>query len=280
MIDSVNLPIQIPIPISCPRANNIAIMWKKFILTICLLVWRVSHAGAQPPQGVVYRGDTMPPADVKRQGGFVPKGMDMSRRPFAKLASTSLYDHVNGDNQTGQAPDNSGYVSTSSDIRVARRAVQSYGGSGFVYYIRPSSNFIDADATLGRYHPRPTNLEDEFSALWGIDFSQVVGWMEITGGADMGYTSNPDFNATAYLGATAGGVRPELAGFIRSHVAWLEHPWRDYTNCECDHQNHSTALAMVDQRYLMGRTVPPPSPSRMTAFSSDDQRPRRHHPHP
>ncbi|MBF1994034.1 heat-labile enterotoxin subunit alpha [Serratia symbiotica] len=177
----------------------------------------------------VYRSVMEDPELVKAADGFLPKGMD-GTRPNQPIPSVSLYNHAMG-SETGLARYDSGYVSTTSSLRLAHIWSNSqFPGTSYIYTIQPTPNFIDVNASLGRYSPHPG--EEEFAALGPIRWAQIIGWRRVHFNVMGEFIRNRDFNRNLYQGMHATESVPELAGFPRSHPAWGQPPWRYYTNCD------------------------------------------------
>ncbi|KAI0095722.1 heat-labile enterotoxin alpha chain-domain-containing protein [Nemania sp. FL0031] len=182
---------------------------------------------AQSPPKIVYRADLISPEDLKRQGSFLPKGMD-GTRPFQPPADTSLYNHLQG-TPTGTSRFTSGYVATTASLDFARRFLHTtLGGRGYIYRIHVSPNFIDAAGTLRQFYSH--SEEEEFASLGPIHYSQVLGWTEFRQGVEQPEVLNPSYD-TRYDQVTSGGTQYQLAGFPPNHVAWGLEPWRDFSNC-------------------------------------------------
>lgn len=116
------------------------------------------------------------PELVRAADGFLPKGMDGARQN-EPIPSVSLYNHAMG-SETGLARYDSGYVSTTSSLRLAHIWSNSqFPGTSYIYTIQPTPNFIDVNASLGRYSPLPG--EKEFAALGQIRWAQIIKWRRV-----------------------------------------------------------------------------------------------------
>ena len=190
-----------------------------FILALCQ---------AQTPPTIVYRADLLPPDELKLQKKFFPRGMGGTREIEPPL-NTSLYNHVQGA-VTGTSRYDSGFVSTTTDMNFARQFVQTtLGGSGYIYAIHVTPNFIDAAGTLGQFYTH--SEEREYAALGPIYYEQVLGWTEVIGGVEQPLVGNRDYDITRFGQYTDGGIQPQLAGFPPNHRAWGLEPWRPFANC-------------------------------------------------
>lgn len=119
----------------------------------------------------------------------------------------------------------------------------------WVYWIRSTPNFIDVRETLGVYAVDLFN--QEFAALGGFRWEQVLGWIELQTSTAMQdqlkdygrsaaiklerfiqtkeFFHNADYNPTYDRGKTSGAV-PQLAGFPEGHLAWERFPWHQYAD--------------------------------------------------
>lgn len=170
----------------------------------------------RPIPKIVYRADLADPDTLRRSGGIFAKSVDGKlpadlnteqkmknerdrldrEQPRPGGLKWTEYEvlllrHVTG-TTTGMSAASSPFVST-SDTRWVAVAVsqQSLGGTGYIYEIRPTANFIDTSATLGAAHPHKS--ENEWSVLHQIHWNQIMGWRDFTGK----YTANPDYDPTA-----------------------------------------------------------------------------------
>ncbi|MET3559850.1 cholera enterotoxin subunit A [Bartonella japonica] len=177
----------------------------------------------------VYRAAMESPEAIKRDGGFIPRGMD-GTRPNQPPLDINLWNHVHG-SETGMARYNSGYVSTTINRGIAINWVNNHlNHNGYVYHIRATPNFIDVNASLRRYSPHQD--EQEMAALGMIHWNQVIGWQRVRGGTVGEFVPNPDYRERLYTSLAAGGAQPQLAAFPDAHPAWREQPWSEYAECE------------------------------------------------
>lgn len=200
---------------------------------VALLVVASGSVMAQPSQipRFIYRADTRAPNDVRRAGGFVARGVDASRP--GTIVDLSLFSHAIG--HAGPQNDRSGYVATTTDFMGAYRWLWDHGGGfrmGYVYTIRPTVNFVDVNASLGRFLEPILREEHEWAALGRIHWYQVVGWRSIAEPPDTPMTPNPQYNPN-HIAFTVPvvGTLPELAHFPAAHEAWGEMPWMAFTSC-------------------------------------------------
>ncbi|RDA88366.1 hypothetical protein CP532_5613 [Ophiocordyceps camponoti-leonardi (nom. inval.)] len=116
----------------------------------------------------LFRGDTRSPADVRAAGGFLPD----DETDYEDARVYSLSDHVNGRLAY------SAYISTSRSF--GQSAVHfglRLGPGSYVYRIHVTPNMIDVNSVLpnGRFA-----FQDEVSALGGIPWTSVQGWLQMS----------------------------------------------------------------------------------------------------
>ncbi|MDD9330729.1 MAG: enterotoxin A family protein, partial [Bartonella sp.] len=110
----------------------------------------------------------------------------------------NLWNHVHG-SETGMARHNSGYVSTTINRGFAINWVNDHlNHNGYVYHIRATPNFIDVNASLGRFSPY--EHEREVAALGVIHWEQIIGWQRSSGGVVGPFVRNPDYREQLYAG--------------------------------------------------------------------------------
>ncbi|WP_052044823.1 enterotoxin A family protein [Candidatus Arsenophonus nilaparvatae] len=200
---------------------------KGYCILLCLLVF--SHCSLADNSEKVYRAAMESPEDVKRAGGFYPRGMD-GTRPNQPPPNINLWDHVHGAD-TGMARHDSGYVSSTTARGFAINWVNDHlNHNGYVYHIRATPNFIDVNGTLRNYSPHAEELET--AALGIIYWSQIIGWERVRGGVVGAFIANPDYRERLYSNLASSGPQPQLAGFPDGHPAWGIQPWFPFANCE------------------------------------------------
>ncbi|EFQ36831.1 cholera enterotoxin subunit A2, partial [Colletotrichum graminicola M1.001] len=190
----------------------------------------------------VYRGAGRSPQEIKAAGGFLPKGLTTVG---VVAPDISLFSHVdvpqevdeNGNSiGLGSTADNDGYVSlTKSFFLALGHAFYSRDQkTTYVYKIKSTPNMIDVAKTLREYNLYEE--EDEFSALGGVKWDQIVAWYKVDGHSLRTYSwlwqiKNPDYNARKYSGFRPGGAQYGLAGFPADHEAWNKEPWSKFKPC-------------------------------------------------
>ncbi|PHH66529.1 putative enterotoxin [Ophiocordyceps australis] len=130
-------------------------------------------------------------------------------------------------------------------------------GSGYVYLIHGSNNMINVQQVLAEHTPEPE--EEEYAALGGVHFDQVVGWWQVDMNDEKGrmpswireydydeadeftphtwthspFTPNIFYNAPKYETMTTWSGPSEVvrafAGFQEDNdKAWSDERWKDY----------------------------------------------------
>ncbi|PFH60756.1 putative enterotoxin [Ophiocordyceps unilateralis] len=199
--------------------------------------WPLISKPARAPM-FVFRGDGRKPAAIRAEGGWLPWAV-------AKRTSKAfgLFNHEK-DIKFAKGQRDTVYVSTTTSFDVAARYARMNAKGRkdtYVYYIRASPNMIDMNRSLG--NETQFWWQREFSAMGGIRWSQVVGWVHANssffngcdyavpdcGSEDLNnnffyqslnkkcsralYTPNPDYCEARWAPFTAGGWEPQLAGF-------------------------------------------------------------------
>ncbi|KYK58851.1 hypothetical protein DCS_05869 [Drechmeria coniospora] len=189
---------------------------------------------------IVSRSDFRSPDEVKAHGGFQPVGT-LKRTPeniMAGGASASLYNHMCGGAQPKFSQPTL-YVSTSRSQIAAERFLGTK--PGYLYRIHATANFIHQPKSLGKWlfftdfmtlEDIHIAHEDEYSALGGIRWPQVMGYTYLAQGvktpeAERVYVENKDYNPF-YDQFFATEDYPKLAGFPVNHPAWREPRYSQY----------------------------------------------------
>ncbi|PHH85985.1 putative enterotoxin [Cordyceps sp. RAO-2017] len=197
--------------------------------------------GSQPHPAYVFRGDTNTPDQIRAKGGILPRSVVYPSSPGAY----GIWNHANAyvlDASTGRKE--TVYVSTTTDITVAHSFATGDNGEheGYIYYIHATPNMIEVGGTLLQYNPFPH--EDEYSALGGILWTQIIGWIHLPANSrklligerigirDPWYASRFEWNAdydSSFDQYRASGGQPQLAGFFGSvENRNQESPWSKY----------------------------------------------------
>ncbi|KAJ4296178.1 hypothetical protein N0V90_006222 [Kalmusia sp. IMI 367209] len=171
----------------------------------------------------VFWVDSRTPMEIKKDGGFLPKGYkakiskSKSKKKGGKSIKVkedvSLYNHVKGGTD-GFSLDNDGYVSTTSSQSVAEGWVTKFlGGNGYTYKIAAYANLIDCQEILKAYNVFP--YEKEFAGLNIIPWEQVMEWASFStsrGAVTKGVpVANKDFDAAQYGNRAHGGAQKKTS---------------------------------------------------------------------
>ncbi|KAF3808447.1 Heat-labile enterotoxin IIB A chain [Colletotrichum gloeosporioides] len=165
------------------------------------------------------------PTEMRAAGNFAPRG---ASRFLEVTPNVSMYNHAVGA-ESGASRDNDGYVSTTaSEDTAVRFLTQMFGGNGYVYEIAAAGNFIQVSGTLGQFSPYPN--EQEYAALGGFSWDQVIRWRHYTNGvADAaGMEDNNVYEGRIYNSLRPNNGQPSLAGFPAGHRAWTLSPWNAF----------------------------------------------------
>ncbi|KAK1709542.1 heat-labile enterotoxin alpha chain-domain-containing protein [Colletotrichum lupini] len=191
-----------------------------FFVVLVLQLWTaVCNA-----QFSVWRADTRTPTEMRAAGLFAPRG---ASQILQIVPNVSMYNHaVGADN--GASRDNDGYVSTTaSEDTAVGFLTNMFNGNGYVYEIAAAANFIQVSGTLGEFSPYPN--EQEYAALGGFSWDQVIRWRHYTNGvADGGLQDNNEYEGRIYNGLRPTNSMPSLAGFPAGHRAWTLSPWNAF----------------------------------------------------
>ncbi|RDA94228.1 putative heat-labile enterotoxin [Ophiocordyceps camponoti-saundersi (nom. inval.)] len=238
----------------------IIILWLVAVGSTATTTTKASIPDSSRPS-IVYRADSRPPSEIRKSGGFWPAGM--TRGNFLQLPqNTSLVNHISGDDRWTSGNE-SGYVSTTRSFEVAVEILlrNHLVPDGFIYEIHATPNFIDVEASLLNFHQG--RKEEEFAALGGIQFYQVVAWRQVamaptrSGYYNVRRTVNEEYRSGYFDGATAGGSQPQLAGFAADHIVFRERlePW-----CGADRTK------AVDDRCVLADETPSQTAKRYMAL--------------
>ncbi|TWU72508.1 hypothetical protein ED733_002528 [Metarhizium rileyi] len=203
-----------------------------------------------PMPQILYRGDPRSPEEVAADGGFYPRSDVV---PSSENNGFSLWLH-HEDNRTTHPQRATAYVSTTRNFGIAVSYSDPRKTAGWVYEIQALPHLVDLDATL-RQGMR-WRIEEEFSALGGIPWTQVRRTMKIPGGRtsrfysgqkggnwtivtqemvqkkvpDAKWVDNVDYNS-AFDQFKASPGQPQLAGWsgIREEFN-SKQPWNAYND--------------------------------------------------
>ncbi|RDA94581.1 putative heat-labile enterotoxin [Ophiocordyceps camponoti-saundersi (nom. inval.)] len=222
--------------------------------------WPLTTDAPRTP-AFVFRGDGRSPDVIRAEGGWLPYAIaERSSKAFGLLNHEKDIKFDKGKRDTV-------YVSTTTSFDVAARYARMNGKKRrdtYVYYLHASPNIIDLNRSLG--NETQFWWQREYSAMGGIRWSQVVGWVHINssffdafhysvpdcgledlsnnffyqhlkqGGSDAFYTASSDYCESRWMPFSAGGWEPQLAGFAEyegefkkeNKPSWFREvePWR------------------------------------------------------
>lgn len=194
---------------------------KNIFILLVLNLWTVLCNA----QFRVWRADTRTPTEMRAAGLFAPRG---ASQILQIVPNVSMYNHAVGA-PNGASRDNDGYVSTTASETTAVNFLrQMFNGNGYVYEIAASANFIQVSGTLGQFSPYPN--EQEYAALGGFSWDQVIRWRHYTNGVEdaAGLQDNNEYEGRIYNGLRPTNGEPRLAGFPSNHRAWGLSPWNAF----------------------------------------------------
>ncbi|RCI17422.1 putative heat-labile enterotoxin [Ophiocordyceps polyrhachis-furcata BCC 54312] len=210
--------------------------------------WPLTTDGSSPSPLFLFRGDGRGPDAIRAEGGWLPWAIaERSAKAFGLVNHEKDIKFAKGQRDTV-------YVSTTTSFDVAARYALINAKNGketYVYYIHASPNIVDLNRSLGN----ETRFwwQREFSAMGGIRWSQVVGWLRIDSGffdaynysvPDCGsehlsnqffhqhlgqqashepfFAHSPDYCRARWMRFAAGGWEPQLAGFAEDEGAFVK----------------------------------------------------------
>ncbi|MFL9864461.1 enterotoxin A family protein [Paraburkholderia fungorum] len=174
-----------------------------------------------PQPYTLYRPSNVTPEQMKQANGF-------------NLQDTRMQ-NVNLDLHNFQlaarpgAVDGAGYLGTFRDrLSATERLSSGAQKSGYVYYVAPSPNMVDVDASLGR----GDRMSDagEVAAMGRIDSSQVRGWRKFENGELGSYVVNPDYRSDIFDHTRTAGAQPQLAHFSTNNSIWTDDDHKSFVS--------------------------------------------------
>ncbi|PHH66273.1 putative enterotoxin [Ophiocordyceps australis] len=202
----------------------------------------------------VFRGEWRSPTTLKAQGGFIPYSISP---PTEK--GYGLLNHQQNKVLDAQGHKDTVYVSTSALFDAAAKfaCTMSNGGyllggrNRFVYLIHASPNMISMTESLLQFDDFPG--EEEFTAMGGILWEQVYGWVRLpdtyraidpektrhghSSFYDMvrgHFSFNPDYNSNKFKDQPASGGQFRLAGVPKSEWPWSHYQQKSMRDAALD----------------------------------------------
>ncbi|RDA93517.1 putative heat-labile enterotoxin [Ophiocordyceps camponoti-saundersi (nom. inval.)] len=213
------------------------------------------HLTLPSGDNIVYRADTITPAELRKRDGFWPQGMTPSPQAYPLAANVSLYRHAEESIEVNNR-DSWGFIQTTSRFELALNWMNVRDLlPGYVYAIHATPNFVNVHQSLKEYDMRKE--EGEYAALGSIRYDQVMAWRRIqvnpvqptvplVGPVEV----NPMYDEAMYGNETWGGAAYELAGFpddTYEAVAKGLEPWCHTGGC------NPKATRAAAQTYLGSR---------------------------
>ncbi|MFM0551332.1 enterotoxin A family protein [Paraburkholderia sediminicola] len=183
-----------------------------------------STADRQP--FALYRPSDVAPSALKKQGGF------SAERTRLRDINLDLHDFDVAANPLGT--DSAGYLGTfrTTDVAIARLPAGPGNGSeknatnGYIYYVAPSPNMVNVNASLGSHARAPQT--QEVAAMGRIDYTQIRGWRQVANGKPGAYVANPDYRWDIYDQTRTAGAQPQLSHFPATDPAWADEIHRPF----------------------------------------------------
>lgn len=176
---------------------------------------------SDPQPYAFYRPSNVTPEQMKQANGF-------------NLQDTSMQNvNLNLHNfQLAARPgavDGAGYLGTFRDrLSATERLSSSAQKSGYVYYVAPSPNMIDVDASLGKGDRMSGG--GEVAAMGRIDNAQVRGWRKFENGELGSYVANPDYRSDIFDHTRTAGAQPQLAHFSVDDPIWTDDDHKSFVS--------------------------------------------------
>lgn len=143
--------------------------------------WGLNVVQKAPQTGVVFYGDFRWPEEARKQGGFLTPA-DIKYRGSVPTSNTySLLEHM----KEQQPREATFFLPTfdtfgmAAEVAAKSAAVSTKGFAGVVYAISATPNIIDVDLTMGNREGALYPTEHRFAAAGGIQWSQVLGWIQV-----------------------------------------------------------------------------------------------------
>lgn len=176
----------------------------------------------------LYRPSDVAPNALKKQGGFSAEGTRL------RDINLDLHDFDVAANPAGT--DSAGYLGAfrSPDVAIGRLpagpadASGNNATNGYIYFVAPSPNMVDVNASLGSHARAPQT--QEVAAMGRIDYTQIRGWRQVVNGKPGAYIANPDYRWDIYDQTRTAGAQPQLSHFPATDPAWADGIHRPFVN--------------------------------------------------
>ncbi|MFC0576417.1 enterotoxin A family protein [Paraburkholderia solisilvae] len=158
----------------------------------------------------LFRPSTLTPDDLAERGGF-----DCERTTLRNV-NLDLHDFDLA-SQPGLI-DSAGYLGTFRDERTAAARLSSMAPDGYIYFVAPTPNMVDVNASLGSQARAPETAE--LAAMGRIDYAQIRGWREVKNGVEGEFVRNRAYRWDVFNQTETAGTQPQLARFPIANDAW------------------------------------------------------------
>jgi hypothetical protein len=164
----------------------------------------------------LFRPSTLTPNEVAGRGGFdceqtILRNVSLDLHDFDLASRPGLIDSA-------------GYLGTFRDERTAAARLANMAPDGFIYFVAPSPNMVDVNATLDSHAREPENAE--VAAMGRIDHTQIRGWREVKNGVAGKFVRNPAYRWDIYNQTETAGRQPQLARFPIADDVWEKTGYR------------------------------------------------------
>ncbi|KJZ74539.1 hypothetical protein HIM_06135 [Hirsutella minnesotensis 3608] len=168
------------------------------------------EARDEPTPSAVYRVDSRSPDEIRKAGGFLPRGSLDADEGY------SVYKHVRAARGSPVALA-SVYVSTSGDLKAAEQVFKAMGiKEAWIYRIDPTPNIFSVKDTLKTdFYP----TQKEWIALGGTRWDQTNGYAKVKQSMKtedilgLNFQQPKGYVAGKYSNSAVSGPQPALAGF-------------------------------------------------------------------
>lgn len=177
----------------------------------------IDVSGSRQPYAL-FRPSTATPDALKTSGGF------SSRNTPLRDISLDLHHFDVAANPA--LTDSAGYLATFRSGRAALQRLSAQSQDGYIYYVAPTPNMVDLDASLGNWTGAPAT--GELAAMGHIEYTQIRGWNPVKNGVVLPYVRNPDFRWDVYDQTQTAGAQPQLARFAIDSDAWQDSAYKPF----------------------------------------------------
>jgi hypothetical protein len=158
----------------------------------------------------LYRPSTITPAELAQRGGFesdhtVLRNVNLDMHDFDVASNRYLIDSA-------------GYLGTFRRELTAAACLPAKVPLGFIYYVAPTPNMVDVNASLDWQSRKPGRAE--VAAMGRIDYTQIRGWRVVKNGVAGKFIRNPDYRWDVYNQTRTAGSQPMLSRLPVTSDTW------------------------------------------------------------